>query len=86
MAEDSMTGTHPQMEYSGNVTFDRYHTIDVAFNVGDFQDLIHWSQLTDEARKGLETANFGQDIQVPFNDANFETDLEYGWFKPPSDL
>ncbi|KAG7389096.1 hypothetical protein PHYBOEH_007573 [Phytophthora boehmeriae] len=42
---------------------------------GDYQDLIMWSQLTDEAREGLNTWDFGK-AKVPFNDDNFEKNLE----------
>ncbi|KAG7390135.1 hypothetical protein PHYBOEH_007151 [Phytophthora boehmeriae] len=42
---------------------------------GEYQDLIMWSQLTDEAREGLNTWDFGK-AKVPLNDDNFEKNLE----------
>ncbi|KAK1938773.1 hypothetical protein P3T76_008848 [Phytophthora citrophthora] len=42
---------------------------------GEYQDLIMWNQLTDEARAALESADFGKDTKVPFNDKNFEASL-----------
>ncbi|KAG2502720.1 hypothetical protein JM18_009091 [Phytophthora kernoviae] len=45
---------------------------------GEFQDLIMWEQLTDEARTALNTTDFG-DAKVPFIDANFEKKLEKAW-------
>ncbi|KAK1938770.1 hypothetical protein P3T76_008845 [Phytophthora citrophthora] len=45
---------------------------------GEYQDLIMWNQLTDQARAALESADFG-DAQVPFNDKNFETTLAQAW-------
>eukprot|EP00644_Phytophthora_capsici_P010357 jgi/Phyca11/123587/e_gw1.51.172.1 len=46
---------------------------------GEYQDLIMWNQLTDQARAALESADFGKDMKVPFNDENFETALEQAW-------
>ncbi|KAG6614265.1 necrosis inducing-like protein NPP1 type [Phytophthora cinnamomi] len=58
-----------------------YHTVDLTAEAGgDFQDLIHWSQLTRKARAALETADFGSNTPVPFNDANFDDNLKRGWF------
>eukprot|EP00644_Phytophthora_capsici_P019559 jgi/Phyca11/133546/e_gw1.547.4.1 len=46
---------------------------------GQYQDLIMWNQLTDQARAALESADFGQDIKVPFYDKNFEAALAQAW-------
>ncbi|KAG7378004.1 hypothetical protein PHYBOEH_000525 [Phytophthora boehmeriae] len=45
---------------------------------GEFQDLIMWEQLTNEARTALETTDFGN-AEVPFIDANIEKKLEDAW-------
>ncbi|OWZ06221.1 Necrosis inducing protein NPP1, partial [Phytophthora megakarya] len=45
---------------------------------GDFQDLIMWDQLTDAARKALNTTDFGS-AKVPFIDENFQKKLEQAW-------
>ncbi|KAG7381538.1 hypothetical protein PHYBOEH_010878 [Phytophthora boehmeriae] len=52
--------------------------MDFATRRGEFQDLIMWEQLTDEARTALETTDFGK-AEVPFIDANFEKKLEKAW-------
>ncbi|EGZ11338.1 hypothetical protein PHYSODRAFT_338051 [Phytophthora sojae] len=72
-------GRHPMMEYSAENTKSGYHTIDASLSVGDSQDLIHWSQLTDQARDALQTGDFGSSTLAPFNDANFAKNLERGW-------
>nr|AUD40035.1 Nep1-like protein Pc109174 [Phytophthora capsici] len=46
---------------------------------GEYQDLIMWNQLTDQARAALESADFGEDTKVPFNDKNFEAALAQAW-------
>ncbi|EGZ13424.1 hypothetical protein PHYSODRAFT_514298 [Phytophthora sojae] len=79
--KEFMNGTHPKMEYFMGFYVGGYHTIDVSLDAGDFQDLVHWSQLTDQARKALETADFGVVTPVPFNDVNFEKNLERGWYQ-----
>ncbi|KUF96972.1 hypothetical protein AM588_10006617 [Phytophthora nicotianae] len=48
---------------------------------GQFQDLIMWEQLTDEARLALNSADFGES-KVPFNDENIEETLELAWAFP----
>ncbi|ETI31820.1 hypothetical protein F441_21168 [Phytophthora nicotianae CJ01A1] len=44
--------------------------LDLAQTDGDYQDLIMWGQLTEEARMALNTTDFGRS-KVPFNDDNF---------------
>ncbi|KAF1786981.1 hypothetical protein JG687_00017433 [Phytophthora cactorum] len=44
----------------------------------DYQDLIMWEQLTEEARVALNATDFGKS-KVPFNDDNFENTLEKAW-------
>ncbi|OWZ12317.1 Necrosis inducing protein NPP1 [Phytophthora megakarya] len=46
-----------------------------AWEDGTYHDLIMWEQLTEEAREGLNTADFGE-TKVPFNENNFETTLK----------
>ncbi|KAE8877443.1 hypothetical protein PF003_g38443 [Phytophthora fragariae] len=69
------------MEYFMGFFGEGYHTIDASLEAGDFQDLILWTQLTDQAHKGLETGDFGPSTPVPFNDANFEKNLKRGWYQ-----
>ncbi|KAJ8561727.1 hypothetical protein ON010_g7956 [Phytophthora cinnamomi] len=50
-----------------------YHTLRMITNKGEFQDLIMWEQLTEEARRALTEANIGA---VPFIDTLFKRNLE----------
>ncbi|POM73996.1 NPP1-like protein [Phytophthora palmivora] len=52
-----------------------YHTIYQCHEEGEYQDLIQWDQLTDEARKALDNTDFG-DSQAPFNNASLENNLK----------
>ncbi|KAK1938763.1 hypothetical protein P3T76_008838 [Phytophthora citrophthora] len=49
--------------------------LDFANGDGEYQDLIMWEQLTDQARTALESADFGEDTKVPFTNKNFEGSL-----------
>eukprot|EP00644_Phytophthora_capsici_P009136 jgi/Phyca11/5621/fgenesh1_pm.PHYCAscaffold_6_\ len=53
--------------------------LDFTYGDGQYQDLIMWNQLTDQAREALESADFGEDTKVPFNDKNFEAALGHAW-------
>eukprot|EP00644_Phytophthora_capsici_P000899 jgi/Phyca11/108964/e_gw1.16.433.1 len=53
--------------------------LDFTYLDGQYQDLIMWNQLTDQARAALESADFGRDTKVPFNDKNFEAALAQAW-------
>eukprot|EP00644_Phytophthora_capsici_P000878 jgi/Phyca11/109089/e_gw1.16.427.1 len=59
---------------------DKFDWIHLSFlgRDGEYQDLIMWEQLTDEARAGLNSADFG-DTFAPFTDDNFKTALEKAW-------
>ncbi|EGZ21907.1 necrosis inducing-like protein NPP1 type [Phytophthora sojae] len=43
---------------------------------GEFQDLIMWEQLTEEACTALSNTDFGEKSPVPFIDANFNKTLD----------
>ncbi|EEY58307.1 NPP1-like protein [Phytophthora infestans T30-4] len=55
---------------------EEWHTIFQFYGEGEFQDLIQWDQLTDAAREALQNTDFGDYVNVPFNDAYFETNLK----------
>ncbi|ETK82803.1 hypothetical protein L915_11879 [Phytophthora nicotianae] len=52
--------------------------LDFARQDGQYQDLIMWEQLTDEARAALDTADFGES-KIPFNDKSLDTTLGLAW-------
>uniref|UniRef100_H3G637 Necrosis inducing-like protein NPP1 type n=1 Tax=Phytophthora ramorum TaxID=164328 RepID=H3G637_PHYRM len=65
------------INYKDDVLNDGFHSVDVIWEIGgEFQDLIMWEQLTDEARAALSDTDFGEDAPVPFIDANFKANLE----------
>ncbi|KAG6587076.1 necrosis inducing-like protein NPP1 type [Phytophthora cinnamomi] len=51
-------------------------TLNTDRSKGEFQDLIMWEQMTDEARNALSQTNFGEKAKVPFIDVNFNASLE----------
>ncbi|EGZ30344.1 hypothetical protein PHYSODRAFT_264049, partial [Phytophthora sojae] len=55
----NMDGDSPKIKYYLDPEAKDYHWLEVAFFHGDFQDLIMWSQLTEEARTALQGKNFG---------------------------
>ncbi|ETO66099.1 hypothetical protein F444_16645 [Phytophthora nicotianae P1976] len=56
------------------------HTVDITWKSGgEFQDLIMWEQLTDAARVALNNTDFGGRAKVPFNDADFNLNLQNAW-------
>ncbi|KAG7394454.1 hypothetical protein PHYBOEH_005187 [Phytophthora boehmeriae] len=70
-------GTTPKFYHSLGILFGAPF-MDYTIMRGEFQDLIMWEQLNDEARTALETTDFGN-AEVPFIDANFEKKLEEAW-------
>ncbi|EGZ08297.1 necrosis inducing-like protein NPP1 type [Phytophthora sojae] len=59
--------------------------IQLTENPGEFQDLVTWEQMTEEARIALTEANFDghwqerKDLDVPFIDGEFTVNLEKAW-------
>ncbi|OWZ10761.1 Necrosis inducing protein NPP1, partial [Phytophthora megakarya] len=53
-------------------------TLTFTYEDGTYHDLIMWEQLTDAAREGLNSADFGE-TKVPFNENNFEATLKTAW-------
>uniref|UniRef100_H3GFU3 Necrosis inducing-like protein NPP1 type n=1 Tax=Phytophthora ramorum TaxID=164328 RepID=H3GFU3_PHYRM len=54
------------------------HDLDTTGDGGIFQDLIMWGQMTDNARRALNEANFGS-ANTPMNDGNFYSKVEKSW-------
>ncbi|KAG7397220.1 hypothetical protein PHYBOEH_001098 [Phytophthora boehmeriae] len=72
-------GSSPNIRYR-SLSWFRYTRVDMSVQDDDaeFQDLIMWEQLTNEARSALESTDFG-DAKVPFNDANYQSLLDKAW-------
>ncbi|POM72889.1 Necrosis inducing-like protein NPP1 type [Phytophthora palmivora] len=77
---DGVHGTTCMINYLQDVDNHGFHTVDTTWKSGgEFQDLIMWEQLTDEARAALNDTDFGENAKVPFNDANFQANLQNAW-------
>ncbi|RLN10948.1 hypothetical protein BBO99_00009526 [Phytophthora kernoviae] len=69
-------GDGPQINYDVESSTSYHHGLDTTSRGGDFQDLIMWDQLTEEARAALQNTNFGE-AAVPFKDGNFTANLAF---------
>lgn len=77
---EALDGNSVKINYLADALNGDYHTVDTTgLTGGEFQDLIMWEQLTDEARTALSQAEFGEKARVPFIDANFENNLKEAW-------
>ncbi|GMF28494.1 unnamed protein product [Phytophthora lilii] len=77
---DGLNGMSVMINYLTDANNDGFHTVDTTWKTGgEFQDLIMWEQLTDEARAALNGTDFGEHAKVPFIDANFEANLKLAW-------
>uniref|UniRef100_H3G9C5 Necrosis inducing-like protein NPP1 type n=1 Tax=Phytophthora ramorum TaxID=164328 RepID=H3G9C5_PHYRM len=75
-----LTGLTSMISYLADDLNYGYHTLDMNWEAGgEFQDLVMWEQLTDEARAALNDTDFGENALVPFIDANFKANLEKAW-------
>ncbi|KAG1713431.1 NLP effector protein 6 [Phytophthora capsici] len=54
------------------------HDLDTTGDAGTFQDLIMWDQMTEDARRALNSVSFGK-AMTPFNDGSFKPKLEKAW-------
>ncbi|KAF1782398.1 Necrosis inducing protein [Phytophthora cactorum] len=54
------------------------HDLATTGDAGKFQDLIMWDQLTDDARRALNSVSFGS-ANTPFKDGIFQKKLENAW-------
>ncbi|CAH0491552.1 unnamed protein product [Peronospora farinosa] len=71
-------GTAVKVRYVGHLSNDRYsgeYGLEFIDEVGGFQDLILWHQLTEEARCALNLMDWGNGGEMPINDDNFWTSL-----------
>ncbi|EGZ06369.1 necrosis inducing-like protein NPP1 type [Phytophthora sojae] len=69
--EDKLNGTHPMLLFTSDYTSSGVElTSDGKW--GEFQDLIMWEQMTEEAREGISEAHFA----APIIDEAFKPNLE----------
>ncbi|ETL36859.1 hypothetical protein L916_11242 [Phytophthora nicotianae] len=54
------------------------HDLDTTGDAGTFQDLIMWDQMTNDARRALNSVSFGK-ANTPFIDGRFRKKLEDAW-------
>eukprot|EP00644_Phytophthora_capsici_P009856 jgi/Phyca11/119748/e_gw1.39.419.1 len=54
------------------------HDLDATGDGGKFQDLIMWNQLTEDARRALNSVSFGK-ANTPFSDDKFMPKIENAW-------
>ncbi|KAE9142683.1 hypothetical protein PF006_g12229 [Phytophthora fragariae] len=54
------------------------HALDTTDKAGTFQDLIMWEQMTEDARRALNSVSFGK-ANTPMNDGNFRSKLDKAW-------
>ncbi|KAI1122781.1 NPP1-domain-containing protein [Nemania abortiva] len=67
-----LDGTRAKIQYYSTWPLD--HQLGTTSTIGGEQPLIAWENLTDAARTALENTDFGS-ANVPFKDANFESNL-----------
>ncbi|RLN44863.1 hypothetical protein BBJ29_009727 [Phytophthora kernoviae] len=73
---DTLDGTSAKVNYESHWPVN--HALDSTSEGGDFQDLIMWDQMTDNARRALNEVPWG-DANVPMNDGNFGPKLDKAW-------
>ncbi|OWZ13311.1 Necrosis inducing protein NPP1 [Phytophthora megakarya] len=69
-------GTSLKLRYKHE--WPKNHDLDVTGDAGTFQDLIMWDQMTDDARRALNSASFGK-ANTPINDGTFPHKLKDAW-------
>uniref|UniRef100_H3G5R1 Necrosis inducing-like protein NPP1 type n=1 Tax=Phytophthora ramorum TaxID=164328 RepID=H3G5R1_PHYRM len=73
---DSVDGTSAKVEYKSKWPIN--HALESTSQGGDFQDLIMWDQLSENARRALNSVPWG-DANTPMNDGNFLPKLDKAW-------
>ncbi|KAG7394279.1 hypothetical protein PHYBOEH_005416 [Phytophthora boehmeriae] len=73
---DSMAGLAAKINYESHWPVN--HALGMTTKGGEFQDLIMWEQLTDDARRALNEVKWGA-ANVPMNDGNFQNKLKKAW-------
>ncbi|KAK1940952.1 hypothetical protein P3T76_007658 [Phytophthora citrophthora] len=69
-------GTSLKVRYKHAWPFN--HDLDTTGDGGKFQDLIMWNQMTEDARRALNSVSFGK-ANTPFNDWTFKPKIENAW-------
>ncbi|OWZ08057.1 Necrosis inducing protein NPP1 [Phytophthora megakarya] len=72
----TIDGNSTKVAYESKWPMD--HALDSTTDGGDFQDLIMWDQLSENARRALNSVNFGS-ANTPMNDGNFQPKLGRAW-------
>ncbi|CAH0492659.1 unnamed protein product [Peronospora farinosa] len=71
---DEMDGNHVKLKYTTSWLHSGHH-LELTHKDGQYQALIMWDDMTDAARKALDTTDF-YDSKTPFNDVNFENNID----------
>uniref|UniRef100_M4BND4 Uncharacterized protein n=1 Tax=Hyaloperonospora arabidopsidis (strain Emoy2) TaxID=559515 RepID=M4BND4_HYAAE len=72
-----MDGDSVKLKYESEDDYS-YHWLSFTTVPGEFQPLIMWEQLTDDARTVLETVDWGKD-RMPISDVVFDESLKRAW-------
>ncbi|KAF1789115.1 Necrosis inducing protein [Phytophthora cactorum] len=72
----AIDGTSLKVRYKH--AWPKNHDLATTGDAGKFQDLIMWDQLTDDARRALNSVSFGS-ANTPFKDGIFQKKLENAW-------
>ncbi|KAI9986028.1 hypothetical protein PInf_024869 [Phytophthora infestans] len=73
---DCVDGTSVKVNYES--TWPVNHALESTSKGGDFQDLIMWDQLSENARRAMNGVGWGK-ANTPFNDGNFKSKLKKAW-------
>ncbi|KAG2984103.1 hypothetical protein PC118_g9051 [Phytophthora cactorum] len=73
---DCVDGTSVKVNYESQWPVN--HALGSTSKGGDFQDLIMWDQLSENARRAMNGVGWGK-ANTPFNDGNFKPKLEKAW-------
>ncbi|KAE9009350.1 hypothetical protein PR001_g14771 [Phytophthora rubi] len=69
---DIIDGTSAKVNYESHWPVN--HATDVTSQGGDFQDLIMWGQMSENARRAFNSVGWGK-ANTPFSDGNFQNKL-----------
>ncbi|RLN50526.1 hypothetical protein BBP00_00010036 [Phytophthora kernoviae] len=73
---DTVDGNSPKLAYDHRGLLKHY--LNATTELGDFQPLVMWDDMTDAARVALDTYDWGKST-VPLNEENFLNNIEYAY-------
>ncbi|KAG6587324.1 Necrosis inducing protein NPP1 [Phytophthora cinnamomi] len=73
---DNVDGTSVKVNYESH--WPKNHELGSTSKGGEFQDLIMWSQLSENARRALNSVSWGK-ANIPINDWAFQRQIEKAW-------